>query len=114
MCDHVAGDVVLRRAQAAAADHRLAPLQRLADAELDALEVVADLDLKVGVDARKRELLADPGRVGIDDLAEQKLGSDGDDFAAHGRLLSQDGAAFNPPHAASVQPAPSPDAHAPS
>ena len=29
------------------------------------------------------ELLADPRRVGVDDLAEQQLGADGDDVAAH-------------------------------
>ena len=35
------------------------------------------------VDAAERQLLADPGRVGVDDLPEQQFGSDGDDLAAH-------------------------------
>src|SRR5204863_5644580 len=81
--DHVAGDVVLGGAQPAAADHGVAALQRLADAGLDAREVVADLDLEVGVDAGQRQLLADPGRVAVDDDAEQQLGADGDNLTAH-------------------------------
>ena len=84
--DDIAGDVILRRAQAAAADDRVAALQRLADAGLDAREVVADLDLVVAVDAGERQLLADPGRIAVDDDAEQQLGADGDDFAAHADL----------------------------
>ena len=31
----------------------------------------------------QRQLLADPRRVGVDDLAEQQLGADGDDLTAH-------------------------------
>ena len=81
--DDVAGDVVLGRAEAAAADHGIAALQRLADAALDAAEVVADLDLEMRVDAGQRELLADPGRVAVDDDAEQKLGPDGNHLATH-------------------------------
>ena len=81
--DDVARDVVLGRPQPAAADHGVAALQRLADAGLDAPEVVADLDLEVGVDAGQRQLLADPGRVAVDDDAEQQLGADGNDLATH-------------------------------
>ena len=49
----------------------------------DAPEVVPDLGLEVRVDAGERQLLADPGRVAVDDLAEQQLGAYGDDLAAH-------------------------------
>ena len=40
------------------------------------------------VDAGEGELLADPRGVGVDDLAEQQLGADGHDLAAHGRHRS--------------------------
>ena len=81
--DDVAGDVVLGGAQPAAADDGVAALQALADAGLDAREVVADLDLEVGVDAGQRQLLPDPRRVAVDDDAEQQLGADGNDLATH-------------------------------
>ena len=58
--DHLAGDVVLGRAEPAAADHRVAALKRLADAEFHAPGVVADLGLEVGIDADQRQPLADP------------------------------------------------------
>src|SRR5262249_586695 len=55
----------------------------LADARLDAPEVVADFDLKVGIDSGERQLLSNPCRIAVDDDAEEQLGADGDDFAAH-------------------------------
>jgi len=45
---------------------------------------------EVRVDARQRELLADPRRIRVDDLAQQQLGPDGNDLAAHG------GASYRP------------------
>ena len=39
----------------------------------------------VRIDARRGELLADPGAVGVDDLAEQQLGADRKNFTSHGR-----------------------------
>ena len=54
----------------------------------DAIPVVADLRLEVGVDAGQRELLTDPRRVGVDYLPEQKLGAYGHDLTAHGRTLA--------------------------
>jgi hypothetical protein len=81
--DHVAGDVILGRPQSTAADNRVAALQRLPDGGLDAGEVVADLDLEIRVDAGECQLFPDPSRVTVDDDAEQQLGADGDDFAAH-------------------------------
>ena len=81
--ERLARDVVLRRPEAAARDHRVAARKADADALDHALEVVADLGLKMRVDADERQLLADPARIGVDDLAEQQLGADRDDFAAH-------------------------------
>ena len=81
--DGLAGDVVLGRPQPAAADDGVASGQGLADGGDDPGLVVADLDLEVGVDAGQGQLLADPGRVGVDHLAEQQLGADGQDLAAH-------------------------------
>jgi len=80
---HFAGDVVLGGAEPAAADHRVGPFQRLDDRLAHAAEVVADLDLEMRVDAAQGELLADPCRIGVDDLAEQQLGADGNDVATH-------------------------------
>src|SRR5439155_1752198 len=55
--------------------------------------VVADHAVLVGVDARRRGLLADPGAVAVDDLAQQELGADRENFASHpGKLAPRPGA----------------------
>jgi hypothetical protein len=69
--DGIAGDVVLRRAQATAHDHRVGPRERQLEGGHDPLEVVAHHLPVRAVDAGERELLTQPGRVGVDDLAEQ-------------------------------------------
>ena len=69
----------------AAADHGVAAIERDADRLDDPVDVVADLRLEVGVDACESQLLTDPRRVGVDDLAQQELGADGDHFTAHPR-----------------------------
>ena len=43
---------------------------------------------KCEFDAGLRQLGADPGGVAVHDLAEQELGADGDDFAAHSHYLT--------------------------
>ncbi len=69
--DALARDVVVRRPEPAAHDHRVTAIEREAQHGDDARPVVTDLRLEVRVDARERELLADPRRVGVDDLTEQ-------------------------------------------
>ena len=68
---------------AAAHDHRIGFLQQAPECTHHAAEVVADLAVVVRVDTRLGELLADPGTVGVDDLPEEQLGSDGEDVTAH-------------------------------
>ena len=51
--DALAGDVVVRRTEAAAHDHRVAALESEAERRHDAGQVVADLGLEVRVDARR-------------------------------------------------------------
>ncbi len=69
--------------EAAAHDDRVGAFEQLAQALHHALEVVAHLAVLAGVDARRRELLADPRAVGVDDLAEQQLGADGEHVTPH-------------------------------
>ena len=84
--------------EAAAHDHGVGPRQRGAQPVDDAGVVVAHLGLEEAVDAAGGELLADPGRVGVDDLAEQQLGADGDDVAAQGHgVAMMPGAGPRPP-----------------
>ena len=87
--DRLACDVVLGRPEAAAHDDGVAASQRRAQGEHDALPVVADLGLEVRVDADHRQVLTDPRRVRVDDLAEEQLGADGDDFTPHGAGASR-------------------------
>ena len=85
--DRVARQIVLGRAEPAADEHRVAALEQVAERLDDARLVVADHAVLVGVDARRRELLADPGAVGVDDLAEQQLGTDRKNFTSHPEKL---------------------------
>ena len=83
--DRVAREVVLGRADPAADEHRVGARQQVAQRLDDARLVVADHPVLVGVDARRGELLADPGAVRVDDLAEQQLRTDRKYFTSHGR-----------------------------
>ena len=86
--DDLAGDVVLRGPEAAAHDHRVAAVER--DAAWPSTmrpRLSPTFVWKWESMPAERELLADPRRVGVDDLAEQQLGADRDDLTAHGVLL---------------------------
>ena len=82
-----AGDVVLSRPESAADDDRVAARERGAKRQHDALVVVADVLVEVRADPVRRELLAEPLRVRVGDLAEQQLRADRDDLNPHGRPL---------------------------
>ncbi len=81
--DRLAGHVVGRRADAPAHDDGVGLLEQVAQRADHAVEVVADLAVVVGVDAGLGQLLTHPRAVGVDDLPEQQLGSDGEDVTAH-------------------------------
>ena len=87
--DRVAGQVVLGRAEAAAHEHRVGPVEQVAQSRDDPSLVVADHPVLEGVDPRRRQLLADPGAVRVDDLAEQQLRADGKHLASHRRILAR-------------------------
>ena len=57
-------------------DDGVGTVGQLAQALHHALEVVAHLAVLARVDPGRGELLADPGAVGVDDLAEQELRAD--------------------------------------
>jgi hypothetical protein len=59
------------------------PLQRLPDDAAQSTHVVANVGDEEEVDAEARELLGQVLRVRIQNLAEQQLGSDGDDLCLH-------------------------------
>ena len=82
--DCFAGDVVVGGTAAAAQHNGIGSGERQPDGLDHSTEVVAHLDLVGGLDTGQSELLADEGRVGIDDLAEQQFRADGDDFTPHG------------------------------
>ena len=56
----------------------------LADGLGQPIEVVADDGLEVDVDAERGQARRDVRGVRVDDLAEQDLGADGEDFCLHG------------------------------
>ena len=83
----VAGDIVLRRTQAAGRDHHVRTRQREPERVGDPLDVVAHRLMVHHVDADLGELLRDPLRVGVRDLTEQDLRADPDDLRPH-RVLT--------------------------
>ena len=76
----IAGDVVCGGTQATGHDNHIAP----ADTPLQHFghpsDVVADRAFVIQVDANRVQLLGNPGRVGVNRLTQQNLGSGGDDF----------------------------------
>ncbi len=78
-----ARDVVLRRSQSAAADHRVAALERLTQGRNDAPMVVSDLGLVERINSSLGQLFTNPGRVRIDDLTEQQFGANRHHFTTH-------------------------------
>ena len=68
----------------AAHDDAVAPGQRGAQRQGDAVVVVAHGLVEVRGDAVGGQVLAQPGGVGVGDLAEQQLGADRHDLDPHG------------------------------
>ena len=64
-------------------EHRVGTREQVAQRGDDARLVVADRAVLVRVDARRRELLADPRTVRVDDLPEQQLGPDRENLTPH-------------------------------
>ena len=81
--DGLAGDVVLGGAEAAADDDPVAPGQGGPEGQHDALVVVPDRLVEVGGDPDGGQVLPQPRRVGVGDLAEQQLGADRHDLDPH-------------------------------
>ncbi len=79
----LARHVVGRGPEPAAEDQGVGAVHEVLDRGHHASQVVAHLAVLVTLDARRRELLADPGTVGVDDLAEQQLGADRQDLTPH-------------------------------
>ena len=82
-CERMFRDVVFRRAEAAGADHDVGALQRLADGLLYVPGRIGDRRDPVDLYARRVELLAQPGRVRVDDLSDQDFVAYGNDFCLH-------------------------------
>ena len=82
-CERMFRDVVFRRAEAAGADHDVGALQRLADGLLYVPGSIGDRRDPVDSYARRVELLAQPGRVRVDDLSDQDFVAYGNDFCLH-------------------------------
>ena len=86
--DGLPGDVVLGRPEPAAHDDAVAAGQRRAQGQGDAVVVVADGLVEVGGHAVGGQVLAQPGGVGVGDLAQQQLGADRHDLDPHGGDLT--------------------------
>ena len=84
--DGLAGDVVLGRPQAAADDDPVAAGQGGAKGQRDPLVVVPHRLVEVRRDPGRGQAVAQPGRVGVGDLAQQELGAHRHDLDPHAPL----------------------------
>ena len=82
---HLARQVVLRRAEAAGGDDEAGPLRGDAEGVDVGVEVVGDGGVPADGDADLGEPPAEPLAVGVEVLAAGQLAADGDDFALHRR-----------------------------
>ena len=94
--DGIPGDVVLGGPEPAAHDDAVAAGQRRAQREHDAVLVVADRLVKMGGHTVRGQVLAQPGGVGVGDLAQQQLGADRHDLDPHGSDLTRQRAGAAP------------------
>ena len=85
--DGLPGDVVLGGPEPAAHDDAVAAGQRRAQGQRDAVVVVPHGLVEVGGNAVGGQVLAQPGGVGVGDLAQQQLGAHRDDLDSHGATL---------------------------
>ena len=86
--NRLACQIVERRADASGGENEVCPAQGVSQCRLDPLKVVAHGGFEMYVCPDRRELLGHVGRVGVHDLAQQQLGSDGDDLCFHVHDLS--------------------------
>ena len=82
--DGLPGDVVLGGPEPAADDDAVAAGQRGAEGEHHPVVVVPDRLVEMGADAGGGQVLTQPRRVGVGDLAQQQLGPHRHDLNPHG------------------------------
>ena len=78
--DDLACQVVLRGTEPPAGDDDIRPLQRPLNDLFHPSGVVANDRLEIKINAQRSQSLRHPGGIGVDDLAEEQLGSDSNDF----------------------------------
>ena len=83
--EDVAGQVILSWAQAAAGDHDIRALDGDPKGDDVFVHVVADRSMKVDRNPEHPQLLAEPLAVGVERLAADQFGADGDDLRFHPR-----------------------------
>ena len=81
--DGLLREIVARGAEAARGDDHVGALLRAADDLLEPAGIVAHDGLPEDVDAELAQQARNVGGVGVDRLAEQQLGADGDNFSIH-------------------------------
>ena len=84
--DRLAREVVLGGAEAAGHDDDVGAAEGDLDGVDEALEVVADGGVEVEVEADGGQAGGDVLGVGVEDLAQEDLGADGDDLGLHERI----------------------------
>jgi hypothetical protein len=72
--------IVQGRSDAARRDNKIRPAHCISQRRLDSFQVVADGGFIVQIQAYRRQLLGHMGRIGVHDLSQQKLRSNGNDF----------------------------------
>ena len=82
---HVFGQVVARGAEPAGGDEDVGPAAGDLHSGPQALRIVAHYGVVIDVDPQGGQPLGEHLRVGVGDVAEQKLGTDGDQFSGVGQ-----------------------------
>ena len=84
--ERLLGQVVQRGAEAAGGDDDIRAVARGLDDVAQARRVVADYGLVKYVDAELGQALRDDLRIRVDNVAQQDLGADGNQFCVHNNL----------------------------
>ena len=79
-CHRFLGEIVIRGAEAARHDHKIAARERSRHILTKACGVIPHHCLTVNADAESGKATGKIGRIGIHDIADQKLGADAKDL----------------------------------
>ena len=107
--DDLSGQIVLGRADAAAGNDDIGALQRARDDFFHPRRVVADDRFEIEIHAERSQPLRHPRRIGVDDLSQQQLRPNRNDFRSGHKISPRQSQIYTLARARDTRPAERPN-----